>query len=176
MKLVYVLLIAVTLSGCTTSTKYEKQIFEELFSLDVESTMVKSSDNDPLAKTEYGNEFKEFYFKVIHSEIEDYRTDIHTLDMSAKEIFDLHIQHVEAQYEGQMDHLEWIDSAATIVNKLPCTIHEMSTQGVESPIRYKIAYYHSKKRIYELHVWATENRIERFNPGMDQMIYSFKEL
>jgi len=176
LKLFYVLLIPLFFLSCTSSTKYEKQIFEDLFSMEMESTMIKTGNIDPLANTEYGNEQKEFYFKVIHSEIEDYRTDIHRLDMTAKEIFDLHIHHTENQYESQMNNLEWLDSTATTVNDLTCTVHELSTQGVEFPIRYKIAYYHSKKRIYELHVWVTENRIERFNPGMDQMIQSFKEL
>ncbi|MBL4703910.1 MAG: hypothetical protein JKY54_05280 [Flavobacteriales bacterium] len=162
--------------GCSSSISFEKRTFEDLFTMDVESTMVNMDNNDPYAHTKYGNRYKEFYFKVMHSEIEDHRTDIRRLDMSKEDIFKLYVAYTESLYEDQMSGLEWLDSTAREINSMKSVIHEVTTNGNEFPIRYKIAYYLSDTRIYELHVWATENRIHRFNDGMNRMINSFQEL
>lgn len=164
------------LIGCSSPSYYESRIFEDLFSLDVENTMVNIGDHDPYASTEYGNSFKEYYFKVIHASIDTYKGQNNLQELNRNELFNHYVLATESRYAAHMASLIWISKLDTLVNAMPCTVHEVNTVGSGFPIRYKIAYFVSESRLYQLHIWVIEKRINKFNEGMNQMIYSFREI
>jgi len=171
-----IFLIPLGLLACTSSSSYENKIFEDLFSLDIESSMVDIGDHDPIASTEYGNDFKDFYFKVSHVSVEETRERPMLNNFSIEDLHELSVSQGESLYEYNMSSPTIISSVDTVVNSMLCTIHEISTDGNGLPIRYKLAYFASEKRLYQLHVWILEKRLDRFRDGINQMIYSFKEL
>ena len=162
--------------GCSSSTTFEHKEFEGLFSLDVESTMVDIGDHDPIASTEFGNDFKDFYFKVSHVSIEETRAKPMLGELSLNELHRLNVTQAESLYSMYMSSPTLLSTLDTAFNSMHCTIHDISTDGNGFPIRYKIAYFCSEKRLYQLHIWILEKRLDRFREGIDQMIYSFKEL
>lgn len=176
MKQIAYFLLPLLVIACSSSLEFDKKIFEDLYSLDVESSMVPTGDMDPNAEIEYGNEFKEFYFKVIHQSIKDYQSETMTLHLEEDELMEHYLMSVKEDYLNYMSAPTWIGEEARIINSMPCVIHELSTDGNGFPIRYKVAYFMSKTRIYELHIWTMETRLERFSEGIDQMINSFKEI
>ena len=176
LKFAFLSAVMVHLIGCSANARYENKHFENLFSLDIEETMVDIGNHDPYALTEYGNTLKEFYFKVIHETVDNYQERNNLQKFTEKAVFNHYINTTESRYTAYMASLDWISNLDTVVHKMPCTIHELKTDESGYPIRYKIAYYMSENQLYQLHVWVIEKRINRFNEGMNQMIYSFKEI
>ena len=168
--------LALGLVACTSTSSYENKIFEDIFSLDVESSMVDIGAHDPIASTEYGNDFKDFYFKVSHVSVEETRERPMLNNFSINDLHELSVSQGESLYEYSMSSPSIISSVDTVVNSMLCTIHEISTDGNGLPIRYKLAYFTSEKRLYQLHVWILEKRLDRFREGINRMIFSFKEL
>jgi len=171
-----IFILALGLVTCTSTSSYENKKFEDIFSLDVESSMVDIGDHDPIASTEYGNDFKDFYFKVSHVTVEETRARPMLSNLSIEALHELSVSQGESLYEYSMSSPTIISSVDTVVNSMLCTIHEISTDGNGLPIRYKLAYFTSEKRLYQLHVWILEKRLGRFREGINQMIFSFKEL
>ena len=166
----------IILVSCDSSLEFEKRNFEELFSMDVEKSMSELQDSDPFAATEYGNEFKEFYFKVIHTPVIDYQAANFLQDMQGEELLAFYLQDIESDIATFMDRPEILSITPGVINNLACVQYKIKTYGNNHPIIYYIGYFLSDKEIYQLHIWTMETRHERLKDGISRMMNSFQEI
>lgn len=162
------------LVACSSKIEPPKTIsVNELYTLEVSSTLAEIPDLQPNASLQYGNKFKELYIVVLEEPKTTFQESAALSGKAATlETFE---QEVLSHYTGAKNY-ELVDQINTEVNGLPARLLSIKAQVQGIDLFYKIGIVEGKDNYYRIISWTLAKYQEAQQQTMQEMIDSFKEI
>lgn len=162
--------LALLATGCATS--YENQLFNGLFALTVPDYLEATASLNSDAQVQLANKHKEVYAIIRYNTWEDLKNNNKGNAGTLEDYYDFHIENLlidvheplaPGPKELKINGLEALEG------------HVSGTVKGES-IYYKLVMIAGKEHLYQLLVWTTERNLAQYEPDMDKLIHSFREM
>jgi len=168
------------LLSCSGSGKFQKVVVENIYSLEIPSVMVKTTELNDLASLQYVNDslglfimvFDETKTDVYNAFEQNDLTDKYTSDFNGYSnlIFDNYYTNLEITQKSEVSELK--------INNL--SAKKISIDGkygdVDKDFYFCIGLIEGKERFYQIMTWTLKEKKENNKEVMDEIINNFVEL
>ncbi len=173
-----ILLIVVLITGCASEEGEQTITIENRYKLTMPSFLSKTEDLNEDASLQYQNLFKEFYLLVIDEPKSDLQGILDDYDLNDSYTNDLD-GYSNLIIDGVLNNLidpTKSDMVETHINGLPARVTTITgtIEGID--ILYTYGIYEGKELYYQVISWTEIEKQSKYQPKMDAIVQSFKEL
>ncbi|MDX2250306.1 MAG: hypothetical protein SF052_26220 [Bacteroidia bacterium] len=158
------------LSGC--DTRYKNQLYNGLFALTVPDYLEATSELNGDAPVQLASKEKEVYILIRYNSWEELRNNSRGTAGTLEDYYDFHIENLLIDVHNPQAP----GPKPLKINGLEALEGFFSGTFKGENLYYKLVMIAGKNHLYQLIIWTTEKNRTKYEPDIEKIIASFREM
>jgi len=168
------LLVVVLFVGCQKETFYQTVKIKKQYSVALPTFLKKTEVLNDEASLQYQDTNKEFYVIVFDEPKIEAQQALKSLALPTD--FTSYSDVVVKDIKASLQNADFSQIENSTINGLEARTFSVTGNFDAIPIYYQMAHLQSKNTFYQIMMWTTPSKKEKYRDEMNKIIASFKEL